>query len=77
MRDALVSWNHATDYDLPAYSTYAGGKGKGLFEKTYDLGVLPCILLGGFEVMHGPPARLQISMCEMRMHANVSSMQVW
>ena len=38
MRDALVSWNHATDYELPAYSTYAGGKGSGLFEKTYDLG---------------------------------------
>ena len=47
MRDALVSWNHATDYDLPAYSTYAGGKGKGLFEKTYDLGELPSVLLGG------------------------------
>jgi len=38
VRDALVSWNHATDYDLPSYSTYSGGKGTGLFEKTYDLG---------------------------------------
>lgn len=38
IRDALVSWNHATDYELPSYSTYAGGKGTGLFEKTYDLG---------------------------------------
>lgn len=38
VRDALVTWNHATDYELPAYSTYAGGKGSGLFEKTYDLG---------------------------------------
>ena len=46
VRDALVSWNHATDYDLPAYSTYAGGKGKGLFEKTYDLGKLPSVMLG-------------------------------
>ena len=33
-----MSWNHATDYELPSYSTYAGGKGTGLFEKTYDLG---------------------------------------
>lgn len=38
VRQALVSWNHATDYELPSYSTYAGGKGTGLFEKTYDLG---------------------------------------
>ena len=38
VRQALVSWNHATDYELPSYSTYAGGKGSGLFEKTYDLG---------------------------------------
>ena len=36
VRDALVSWNHATDYELPAYSVYAGGSR--LFEKTYDLG---------------------------------------
>ena len=51
VRDALVSWNHATDYDLPAYSTYAGGKGKGLFEKTYDLGKLPSAMLGALEVV--------------------------
>ena len=38
MRDALVSWNHATIYELPSYSTYASGGGSGLFEKTYDLG---------------------------------------
>ena len=57
MRDALVSWNHATDYDLPAYSTYAGGKGKGLFEKTYDLGKLPYALLGSTEVVHGNARR--------------------
>lgn len=36
-----MSWNHATDYELPSYSTYAGGKGTGLFEKTYDLGAHP------------------------------------
>ena len=44
VRDALVSWNHATDYELPAYSTYAGGKGSGLFEKTYDLGAACCLV---------------------------------
>ena len=45
VRQALVSWNHATDYELPSYSTYAGGKGTGLFEKTYDLGASTCCAL--------------------------------
>lgn len=41
MRDALVSWNHATVFELPSYSMYGGGGGSGLFEKTYDLGASP------------------------------------
>ena len=38
IRDALVSWNHSTVYELPSHHSYSAGPGKGLFEKTYDLG---------------------------------------
>ena len=38
IRDALVSWNHGTEYELPSWQSYSSGGGKGLFEKTYDLG---------------------------------------
>ena len=40
IRDALVSWNHGTVYELPHWQSYSSGGGKGLFEKTYDLGEL-------------------------------------
>ena len=40
IRDALVSWNHGTEFELPSWQHYAAGGGKGLFEKTYDLGAL-------------------------------------
>ena len=38
VREALVSWNHAQDYDCPTYEDYAGRLGGGQFEKVYDLG---------------------------------------
>jgi hypothetical protein len=40
IRDALVSWNHSTEYELPSWQSYASGGGKGHFEKTYNLGAL-------------------------------------
>ena len=33
-----MSWNHAMEYELPHWNSYCSGGGKGLFEKTYDLG---------------------------------------
>ena len=45
IRDALVSWNHTTEYELPSHQSYSVGAGKGLFEKTYDLGAcLPLLM---------------------------------
>lgn len=41
IRDALVSWNHGTAYELPSHHSYSAGPGKGLFERTYDLGARP------------------------------------
>jgi len=38
VRDALVSWNHSTEYKLPSFQDYIGGKGSGMFEKVFDLG---------------------------------------
>ena len=44
MREALVSWNHAQDYDCPTYEDYAGRLGGGQFEKVYDLGARSMLL---------------------------------
>ncbi len=38
VREALVSWNHAQEYDCPTYEDYAARLGGGQFEKVYDLG---------------------------------------
>ncbi|CAK0731645.1 hypothetical protein CVIRNUC_000023 [Coccomyxa viridis] len=36
VRDALVSWNHSTEYKLPEFQTIGAGAGIGGFEKVYD-----------------------------------------
>ena len=36
VRDALVSWNHSTEYKLPSFQATPGGQGSGMFEKVYD-----------------------------------------
>ena len=42
VREALVSWNHAQEYDCPTYEDYAARlAGGGQFEKVYDLGAAP------------------------------------
>jgi hypothetical protein len=38
MREALVSWNHSADYEVPTYKDYSDHMGGGQWEKTYDLG---------------------------------------
>ncbi len=42
VREALVSWNHAQEYDCPTYEDYAARLGGGQFEKVYDLGAALC-----------------------------------
>ena len=41
LRDALVSWNHSTEYKLPEFQTIGAGAGIGGFEKVYDTSKLP------------------------------------
>ena len=41
MRDALVSWNHSTDYKLPEFQSIGAGAGIGGFEKVYDTSERP------------------------------------
>ena len=52
MREALVSWNHAQDYDCPTYEDYAGRLGGGQFEKVYDLGARPRCCLPHMQRVH-------------------------
>ena len=41
VRDALVSWNHSTDYKLPEFQSIGAGAGIGGFEKVYDTSERP------------------------------------
>ena len=77
VRDALVSWNHSTEYKLPEFQSIGAGAGIGGFEKVYDTSELPQAqsispsillwrhLIGNSSIcmVHGTPGAEQSALC--------------